>query len=99
MDRGFPWYKMVIIFLVAVLIMVSVFSGLFVNQSVAVKALENQGFSNIRVIDKQWFLVGLRGCGKDAAKFIAHAANPIGREVEVFVCVGWPFKGATVRSN
>lgn len=99
MDRGFPWHEIVICFLVVVLIMVGVFGGLFVGQSVAVKALENQGFSNIRITDKQWFLVGMRGCGSDSVKFTAHAVNPAHREVEIFVCVGWPFKGATVRSN
>lgn len=74
--------------------------GVFItNDDVAVRALENQGFTNIRVVDGEWFFVGLRGCGSDAKKITARAVNLLQKEVNIFVCVGWPFKGATVRSN
>ena len=74
--------------------------ALFVKPTVAVRALETQGFSEVRVIDKNWFLVRYRGCARgDNVRFVAKAKNPAGKEVEVLVCVGWPFKGATVRTR
>lgn len=86
-----------VIFLILLLIFM-VFRGLFVGGDIAVKAAETQGFTDVRVIDHAWCCVGLRGCGsKDAARFIVRAVNPAGKEVEFYVCVGWPFKGATIR--
>ena len=99
MDRDFPLFESVISVLTVLLIVLLLFAGLLIDQPIAIKALENQGFTNVRITDKQWFLVVMRGCGSDAAKFTARAKNPIQQEVEIFVCVGWPFKGATVRSN
>jgi hypothetical protein len=65
----------------------------------AVTALKNQGFSNIIIVDQSYMLVGVRGCdGSDAARFTAQATNPAGKRVKMYVCVGWPFKGATLRS-
>lgn len=76
------------------------FRGAFVDKAEAVKALETQGYSNVQITSEAWLLVGVRGCAEqDAAKFSARATNPAGRQVELFVCVGWPFKGATVRSK
>jgi hypothetical protein len=73
--------------------------GILVDESRAVRHLENLGFSEVVITDKAWFAVGFRGCSeKDAAKFTAHAINPAGKIVAVGVCVGWPFKGATIRS-
>lgn len=73
--------------------------GAFVDESVAFRALEAQGYSNIRIIESSWMLVQLRGCGSsDAAKFTASVTNPAGHPAVVFVCSGWLFKGATVRS-
>ena len=99
MCKEFTLFDVMIALLVAGLILVSLFSGIFVGPSIAIRALENQGFSNIRIVEKQWFLVSMRGCGQDAVKFTARAVNPAHKEVELFVCVGWFFKGATVRSN
>ena len=99
MNEEFPWFNVVMAFLTVGVIVVGLFSGIFIGEQIAVRALENQGFTNVRIVDKQWFLVGMRGCGRDAAKFTARAVNPAQREVDIFVCVGWPFKGVTVRSN
>ena len=75
------------------------FRGVFVSKDVAERSLHIQGYSNIEVIDKAWFLVGLRSCGaNDAARFTATATNPIGNEVELYVCSGVWFKGATIRT-
>lgn len=80
-------------------VFVYIFGGLFVDSSVAVKALKNQGFTNVQVLDRDWLLVGFRGCdGLDAAKFTVRAVNPVGDTVETCVCSGWPFKNATIRT-
>ena len=74
--------------------------GVFADEKVAKNSLEKQGYGKILVIDKSFFLVGLRGCDeKDAAKFTVKAVNPVGKKVEVYVCTGWPFKGATIRTD
>jgi hypothetical protein len=65
----------------------------------AVTALKNQGFSHVIIIDQSYMFVGVRGCdGSDAARFTAQATNPVGKRVKLYVCVGWPFKGATIRT-
>ena len=75
------------------------FRGVFVNESVAIQAMEDRGFSEVEVDGSAWFLVGLRGCSeKDAARFDVTAINPAGNRVSLSVCSGWPFKGATIRS-
>ena len=74
--------------------------GIFADEAVARKSLKKQGYTKIHVIDKSFFMVGLRGCGEsDAAKFTVKAVNPVGELVEVYVCAGWPFKGATIRTD
>lgn len=83
-----------------VLVVFGLFAGNFVDESVALRALENQGFEQVRILNKDIFFVSLRGCDKsDAAKFDAVAVNPAGKEVQVYVCSGWLLKGATVRSK
>jgi len=74
--------------------------GCFVNEDKAVRALEKRGYSDAQVTDKAWFLVLVRGCdGTDAARFTVKAKNPAGDDTEVFVCTGWPFKDATIRTE
>jgi len=88
-----------IIFICAVLAF-GIFRGLCVDKSMALRAMEKQGYNDVRVVDYHWFMVGFRGCsGHDAAKFDVVAKNPVGKKVECFVCVGWPFKGATIRTD
>lgn len=72
--------------------------GIIVNQDVAVRTLETQGFSDIQVAGSAWFLVGFRGCdAHDATRFTMRAKNPLGTEVNVYVCTGAFFKGGTIR--
>ena len=73
--------------------------GCFADESQAVRALETQGYSDVKITDHHWIWVTLQGCGADAAKFDAMAINPAGKKVSVYVCVGWPFKGSTIRSD
>lgn len=73
--------------------------GAMVEPDAAVSALETHGFSEVEIREKVIFFAGLRGCGRgDSALFRARAKNPVGKMVDVNVCVGWPLKGATVRT-
>lgn len=95
-------WKVVLTYAVLILLTLTVSCGrgAFVDKSVAERALETQGYSNVKIIDHSWFAVGLRGCDeKDAARFTATATNPAGREVQLYVCTGWLFKGATIRTK
>lgn len=96
MDKG----KLVIVLFFVVLFGFVFTRGLWVNENVAVRALETQGYQNIQVVDHVWFAVGMRGCGeKDAARFTVRATNALGKNVELYVCSGWIFKGATIRTK
>lgn len=73
--------------------------GLAVKEQTAIKAMNDQGFKNVQVIDHSWFFIGWRGgSDDDVARFTVKATNPAGEEVTMHVFSGWPFKGATVRS-
>ncbi len=101
-DRS-DWYNdrfvvvLYIVFILAVLF-IAFGRGVFVNQNVAVRTLEAQGYSNIQIVNHAWFAVGFRGCDQnDAARFTAKVINPAGKPAEVYVCTGVIFKGGTVR--
>lgn len=88
------------IFVTIGIMILALSSGTMVDEKIAIETLEKQGFSNVTILEKQWFLVGWRGCANgDAAKFIASAINPRNQTVELYVCIGWPFKGATIRND
>lgn len=77
----------------------SLFRGALVSDDVALNTFRNQGYTNIHITDKAFFMVGLRGCdGSDAARFTAMVTNAQGKEVPLYVCSGWPFKGGTIRN-
>lgn len=62
--------------------------GAFVADSVAVKVLEDKGFSNVEITEHIWFLPNRRGCGWfDNAKFKAQATDHSGARTPVSVCL------------
>ena len=76
------------------------FRGFLVDKPIAKRCLELQGYHNVQITDRAGAFVGFRGCdATDAARFTAEATNPAGQEVEVYVCTGWLFKGATIRTK
>lgn len=98
--------KLWIVFIIASLLFtgaamfVAIFQGQWVDEAIAFRTLETQGYANAQIVKTNRFFVAMRGCGSnDAAKFTMKAKNPVGKEVELFVCAGWLFKGATIRSN
>lgn len=75
-------------------------SGLLVPENKAIKELEVQGYTDISISDRDWFCICLRGgASDDVVRFEAKAMNPAGKNVDVCVYSGWPFKGATIRSK
>lgn len=73
--------------------------GSLADNSSAVKALEIQGFSNVKIVEKDWLFIPFKGGDKtDNVKFTTSATNPAGKTVTVCVYAAWPFKGETIRS-
>lgn len=98
------WFSAIFTALFFISVFVSVLllcqRGNCADEESAIRAAENFGFSEVKVIEKSIWFIGLRGCsGGDAALFELRAKNPAGRVVNVGVCLGWPFKGATMRSD
>ena len=97
--KGFTLVEILIVLAIVGILLTSI-RGVFASQDVAVRALEKQGYSNVRIINHGWLFVGFRGCSEtDAAKFDAVAVNYAGKKTKVFVCMGWPLKGATIRTD
>jgi len=93
-------FELIMIVVVIAIMVFSMCRGAFVSDDIAYRAAKNQGFKNVKVVDTAWFAVGLRGCSShDAARFTIQATNPAGDEVECYVCSGWLFKGATIRTK
>jgi len=97
-DMGRFASMMIAIVVTSVFIFAGVFRGVFVSETKAVNALTTAGYSDVVIVDKAWFCIGLRGGeNSDAVRFKAKALNPAGKPAEVYVFIGWPFKGATIR--
>ena len=73
--------------------------GMFVDEIAAERALATHGFSNAELVGRADVLVSFRGCGTEAARFDYRADNAKGKRVDVSVCVGWPLKGSTIRTQ
>lgn len=73
--------------------------GELVDASKAVKTMEDEGYSNVTVIERHsisphW--VG--GCsGDDSVAFDIRANNSAGKTIKATVCCGFAFKGCTIR--
>lgn len=70
------------------------------NTESAVRAMDAAGHKDVSVLGHKWLLVGFRGCeASDASLLPVVSTNPAGKRVEQIVCVGWPFKAATIRTE
>jgi hypothetical protein len=73
--------------------------GCLVEEEQAIQAMTNFGFTDVKVESRFIFFVQWQGCSKsDAVGFHVNGMNAQGKRIKMIVCVGWPFKGATVRS-
>ncbi len=90
--------SLIVLVFVVLCIFVSLFKGVFVKEDVALRTARINGFTEIKVVDKAWFLPMIRGCSqRDAVRFTVKARNYQGENVEFYVCSGWLFKAATIR--
>jgi hypothetical protein len=67
-----------------------------------VRAVERQGWSEVRLGERHPYFVGFHGCaGSDSFAYEAWAVNPVGRHVVITVCSGNTVtqKGVTVRTR
>lgn len=94
------FYVLYVIFFIVALAL-GIFGGLLAKEDGVVRLLEAQGFSDIKITDREWFAVGFRGCeNTDSAKFNFTAIGPNGDPVtDLFVCKGLVFKGYTLRGK
>ncbi|TSC89098.1 MAG: hypothetical protein G01um10143_479 [Parcubacteria group bacterium Gr01-1014_3] len=96
-EKRVGWFYLLITLIFFVLFIFP--TGIFVDESVAVKALDNFGFTNIKILDRDVWFVPLKGGSKeDVVRFTADAINPAGKRVKIYVFSGWLFKSATVRT-
>ena len=73
--------------------------GMMVSNSNAVKAVENQGYSDVSILSSH-ILFSWRGCSdNDATAYKMRAKNSLGKQITLIACVGWPFKGTTIRTE
>lgn len=73
--------------------------GVFVDNVRPVEeVMKVHGYTEYTITDKDIFFINFRGCQLgEAAKFEVSAVNSNGESVNLLVCTGWPFKGATIR--
>jgi hypothetical protein len=94
---NFPIIMGVILFIVLILGLIFLPMA-YLDNGVALRAAETSGYTDARVLDSHYFFSSMYGCSKgDDAAFDVAAKNPQGKPVQIVVCAGWPFKGATVR--
>lgn len=74
--------------------------GFLADEDQAIRAATNLGFTEVKVESRAVAFLEWRGCSRsDDAGFTVTGKNPQGQRVTLLVCVGWPFKGATVRTK
>ena len=99
-SSGFTLLEALVVLAVVLVFAAALFpTGIFVNERIAVRALEDQGFSKVQVTDRAIWFIGFRGGEhSDAVRFTRTGLNPLGRRVTTHVFSGWLWKGATIRT-
>jgi len=72
------------------------------NDAEAQKALDDNGFSDVTIVDRGFMFAHFHGCAeKDGNWYEANAKNAKGKPVSMLVCCGaaLSFKGCTIRSK
>jgi hypothetical protein len=74
--------------------------GYLIDNDNTVSAVQKQGYRNVKIEDKSVWFNSWRGCGQeDRATYEISATNALGQPVRLIACVGWPFKGVTIRTE
>lgn len=89
------WFYGVVLFFL--LVVVPPIAGAMTSDHKAFGALEQVGYTNVELIDKEVYFIGFKGCGKsNSALFTMRGTDPIGKDRTVVVCAG-VLKGGTLR--
>lgn len=84
-----------------ILILFSIFTiscGAMVDEQKAITALENNGFTDVEILESHWLAPQFFGCSKeDNVAFSYRATNYKNKRVNVTVCSSFLFKDSTVR--
>ena len=74
--------------------------GYLVDDTNTINAVQKQGYSNVKIEDKSVWFNKWRGCSEeDKATYDITATNALGKPARLIACVGWPFKGVTIRTE
>jgi hypothetical protein len=88
---------MKILFILIILSMLSG-CGYLVNENDALDAARANGLKGVIITESHQIAPEWYGCGdNDVAGFEIRGKNANEQTVSAIVCMGWPFKGATVR--
>ena len=72
--------------------------GSCVDNSRIIHGIEDQGYTDVTIVDKAIVFVSWSGCSSgDDAAYVINATNSLGNSVTLIACAGWPFKGVTIR--
>lgn len=97
MFRNFFGNGLSIIFMLVIVLYL--FIGLTISPNNSIKLLETSGFTQVELMDRDWFMVSLRGGDEeDVVRFKFSAVNPVGKKVVVYVYSGI-LKSATIRAD
>lgn len=87
--------EIVMVLIVFVFLLFTVRSAFIIitnDESMAHKAMQAHGYSNIQITSREWFAIAYRGCGAlNAVRFSVKATDHEGKDVRAYVCYGWPF--------
>ena len=79
----------IVLYWILLVIVVTSLEGFFADKDSVIRELENLGYSEIKILRHSWFLVALRGGGKNGtAKFTVSAKNPQGKRSVFVFCTG-----------
>ena len=77
------------LFWILVLIVITSLRGFWIDKESLIRDLEEKGYSEIKILRHSWFLIVLRGGGKNGvAKFVISAKNPQGKRKEFDILAG-----------
>ena len=93
--RGVRWFFGTLIFIAAVAFACVV--PQLIPVSVATNTAHGLGFTNVKVVSREWLFIQFTGCDKaDSVKFTVSGTNAAGHSQTFYVCAGL-FKAGTPR--
>ncbi len=96
--EGLTLFKLIYNVLIVVVSVFILFRGFMVDDEDLRQPVRTAGYTDVGIIDKTRVFSWTAGC--DSGEAVAadiKAKNAKGEVVDLIVCRGWPFKGATVR--